>query len=217
MKTIATNNLFPDKRNANVCTPEVLAKLKRNIQRQGYYPAVLVRPHPKEEGHYVIIDGHHRVEVLKDLGHTEVQCQVFDVDEKQAAILLATLNTLRGTDHLQKRAELIESLTTFMPLNELALLLPETNAQIDDLLKLARLDLSEIENSLKASIEKEQQSLPVPLSFLVSQEEAEMITKTLHRFHSQDRGIALVALCEFSMKHLKGEESSYEKEETQKN
>src|SRR5690348_8803444 len=106
---IALNLLHADPRNPNVCSKESLEKLKRNIQRTGLCPSLIVRPHPDLDGTYILIDGHHRKLVLEALEWIEAPCQVWDVSEPEAQIALATLNRLHGTDNPKKRAELIAS------------------------------------------------------------------------------------------------------------
>jgi ParB-like chromosome segregation protein Spo0J len=84
MLQIALTHLLPDPKNPNLCNTETLDKLKRNIKRTGFYPALVVRKHPKKANHYILIDGHHRKLVLEVLGHEQADCQVVDVSEKEA-------------------------------------------------------------------------------------------------------------------------------------
>ena len=51
-------------------------KLKRSIEEFGYVEPVIWN---KRTG--VVIGGHQRLRVLKDLGFTEVDCVVLDIDE----------------------------------------------------------------------------------------------------------------------------------------
>jgi len=89
---------------------DLRAKLAAHIEQSGRYPMVIVRPHPVEVGVYEILDGHHRVEVLRELGHTDVRCDVWAVDDREAKLLLATLNRLQGQDSPIRRAQLIHRL-----------------------------------------------------------------------------------------------------------
>lgn len=201
MLQIALTHLLPDPKNPNRCSEATLEKLKRNIERTGFYPALVVRRHPKKAQHYILIDGHHRKQVLEALGYSQADCQVVDVSDKEAKLLLATLNRLHGTDNLQKRAELIESLTELVPVDELALMIPESKAQIEDLLALLRFDLDQAEKAFKAEIEKELQTLPVAFSFLIEAQEAELVHQALALFEAKDRGVSLVALSQYAIKH----------------
>jgi ParB-like chromosome segregation protein Spo0J len=131
---ISLEQLMADPRNANVCTPDVLEKLTRHIERTSLCPSLLVRPHPKKKNCYAIVDGHHRKLAVEALGWTEVECQVKDITETEAGLLLLTLNRLRGTDIPRKRAELMESLLPQFDLEALSLMLPESTAEIEGLL-----------------------------------------------------------------------------------
>jgi ParB/RepB/Spo0J family partition protein len=199
MPSIPLNKLFSDPRNANVCPPEVLEKITCNIKRTGYCPPLIIRPHPKKKGSYIIIDGHHRKHVLNSLGWTEVECQIWDISEKEAQIALATLNRLHGEDNPRKRAELLESLVQSFPLEDLAKILPETPAQIQDYLALLQFDFTEIEKSFEKQIEHEKTVLPVPFTFMVGADKAPIVEAALGLFNQEpqkDRGEILVALCE---------------------
>jgi hypothetical protein len=119
-------------RNANVVPQKIMAKLERNIKRTGLYPPLIVRP--LGNGTYMILDGHHRKRVLENLGHTSAICEVWPVDEREADILLATLNSLHGKDDKELRRALIESLTESYPVEDLADMLPETEAALHKLI-----------------------------------------------------------------------------------
>src|SRR6266850_1219361 len=90
-KTIALDNLLAHPLNSNVMSDDLREKLKVHIKRTGRYPFIVVRPHPEQPGKYQVLDGHHRVGVLRELEHTEVRCDVWEVDDREAKVLLATL------------------------------------------------------------------------------------------------------------------------------
>src|SRR5687768_3081972 len=118
-------DLIPHPLNANSMPDDLREKLKAHIKQSGRYPFVVVRPHPDQEGKYQVLDGHHRVAVLKDLGHSDARCDVWNVTDKEAKLLLATLNRLQGQDLPIRRAQLIHELLGEMNLEDLAGLLPE--------------------------------------------------------------------------------------------
>ncbi len=203
MQSIKLTRLHPDPKNPNICSPEILEKLKRHINRNKFYPALIVRPHPKNKSNYILIDGHHRKIVLESLGYKQANCQVINADEKEAQLLLATLNRLHGTDNLKKRAELVESLSELLPLDELAELLPESRTEIDDLIALLHQDLEEMEARLRSEIEQEARELPVALSFLIDPQDEKLVNQALDNFPAQDRGQSLVLLCKSAYKKMK--------------
>jgi ParB/RepB/Spo0J family partition protein len=112
------------------------AKLVRNIERTGRYEPLVVRPSPGKMGRFQIINGHHRFRALAKLGYKSADCMVWDVDDEQTDILLATLNRLGGSDQLSKKLKLLKRLNKKMTTGELAKLLPQTAKQIDRLTNL---------------------------------------------------------------------------------
>lgn len=198
MPLISLQHLHTDPRNANVCSPEFLQKLQRHVERNGLCLSLLVRPDPERVGHYIIVDGHHRKRVAEALGLKEVECQIKVMSKDEAGLLLLTLNRLRGTDIPRKRAEWIESLRPTWSLESLAEILPESPAEMAGLLALLHQDESALTQALKAQLEAEQKSLPVPFGFMVSSEEAELIRQALSfypAYRSPNEGTAWVAIC----------------------
>ncbi len=161
--------------NSNVMPEEFQAKLKAHIKRTGRYPFLVVRPHPEEAGKYQVLDGHHRVAILRDLGHREARCDVWEVDDREAKLLLATLNRLQGQDLPIRRAQLLHELLGEMNVGDLAGLLPETDKQIEELHALLEFPADEIAAMLAERAELEERTLPVVLSFVVSHEQEELI------------------------------------------
>lgn len=197
MPLISMSRLHADPRNANVCNSDTLTKLQRNIERFGLYPALIVRPHPAKKGHFMILDGHHRKQVLESLGHLEVDCQVWNVDESGAQLALATLNRLRGEDDPRKRAELIHTLSQSFSLPDLSALIPESEQQIADLLALLSLDWEAAETKIMQQIACEQETLPVPFACMVAKADYPDVEKALAAMAGADQGAKLVALCRY--------------------
>lgn len=136
MTLIPLDHLDAHPDNANRMSAKLVAKLQRHIEQTGRYPPLIVRPHPETQGRFQILDGHHRAEILRSLGYAEAQCDVWHVDDKQAALLLLTLNRLHGDDDPLRRAALINTLGRSMELPQLARLIPEHADQIRRLLEL---------------------------------------------------------------------------------
>ncbi|MBE3097849.1 MAG: hypothetical protein IMZ44_12090 [Planctomycetes bacterium] len=86
---------------------------------------------------YQILNGHHRAEVLRQLGHTHARCDVWLVGDDDARLLLATLNRLEGRDDPGARARLVAHLAEGRPAADLARLLPEPPDAVERLLKLS--------------------------------------------------------------------------------
>lgn len=217
MPSIKITQLEADPKNPNVCSPEIIAKLKANIQRTGYYDYPIVRPHPEKADTYIIIDGHYRKQVLESLGKDEVFCQIWKVSEQEAKLAMATLNHLRGTDIPKKRAELIAEITETITPEELAGLIPETESQILDLLALLDRDMDAMEKALKADIAREEANLPVPLTFLLDPADHDIWEKAQAAFSNEmkDRSKVLIAICNQAMEsktEIGGNHGTSEKE-----
>src|SRR3972149_6444463 len=76
--------LPPPPLTSNVMPEDLREKLKAHVRRTGRYPFIVVRPHPDEPGCFQVLDGHHRVDVLRELGYTEARCAVWQVDDRGA-------------------------------------------------------------------------------------------------------------------------------------
>lgn len=131
--TIPIDQLDAHPANSNVMPKALLEKLVSEIERTGLYPPVIARVIGPR---YQILDGHHRVAALKRLGRSHVQAVVWQADDEQALVLLATLNRLQGDDNPRKRAALIARLNASLGVDELARRLPEDRGRVQKLLEL---------------------------------------------------------------------------------
>lgn len=74
LQRIPLDRLNPHPRNANRMDEGRLEKLAHNINREGRYPPLIVRPDPWDPWAYRLLDGHQRVEALRRLGHEDALC-----------------------------------------------------------------------------------------------------------------------------------------------
>ncbi len=184
-------------RNSNVMTEEGMKKLQRHIERTGRYEPLVVRP-LKEETHtlaptsselqsvapgeaggaarYQVLNGHHRLEVLRRLGRTTARCEVWEVDEREALLLLATLNRLEGRDDPMRRAALVAELagTAGEDVAALAKFLPEDRAALERALALGREALPG-----PVGAEAARAGTLRPMTFFLRVEEMEVVRKAL--------------------------------------
>jgi len=121
---------------------------------------------------YQILNGHHRAEVLKALGHTRARCDVWDVDDDEARMLLATLNRLEGRDDPKARARLVAHLATGRSAEDLARLLPEPPDAVERLLRLA-------EPPPEPAAAESLAPLPQALIFFLSEEQEVLVREAL--------------------------------------
>jgi len=138
IESVEIDKLVAHPANPNRMSESVFKKLAGHIERTGNYEPVVVRPHPKRPGLFEIINGHHRVRALKKLGRETCDCVVWRVDDSETMILLATLNRLTGHDELDKKAELVKTLSDRFSLKELSKQLPDTKRALERLRDLHR-------------------------------------------------------------------------------
>jgi len=178
-RTVPLADLVPHPLNANVMSEELRAKLRAHIKRTGRYPFIVVRPHPDEDGKFQVLDGHHRIAILRELGQKEARCDVWDVNDRESKLLLATLNRLEGQDLPIRRAALIHELLAEMNIGDLAGLLPENDKQLEELHALLEFPAEEIAEQLDAAAEEAERALPQVISFVVTSEQAETIAQAV--------------------------------------
>ena len=183
--------------NSNRMPARLMEKLKSHIQRTGLYEPLVVRPLPhlapgehtggntREEAplavqppvysrgaNYQILNGHHRAAVLRELGHTHARCDVWEVDDREARVLLATLNRLEGRDDPAARAHLVARLAESASADDLARLLPEPPDAVERLLRLAQ--------PPPAPLDPNKVALPArPMTFFLTEEQHDLVSEAL--------------------------------------
>lgn len=179
VRMVSLDDLRPHPLNSNVMSADLKEKLKAHIKRTGRYPHLIVRPHPEETGKYQVLDGHHRIEILRELGHADARSDVWQVDDREAKLLLATLNRLQGQDVPIRRAELLHELLGEMSIDDLAGLLPETDKQLEELHALLEFPAEEIAALLEEQAEEAEKVLPRVMSFVVTPEQEQLIEQAV--------------------------------------
>jgi hypothetical protein len=162
--------------NCNYMEANTLEKVKRHIMRTGNYEPLTVRPHPMEPGTFQVINGHHRLKVLRELGHESVACTIWNIDDDQARLYLATLNRLAGKDVPERRANLLGQLLETYAIEDLTELLPESQKQLEELTQLAEM---EFEKFMHQDLPDITLDIPVMLSFMLSEPEAVSVNLAL--------------------------------------
>lgn len=181
--------------NSNRMAPDLMAKLKAHIRRTGLYEPLVVRPLATagagvedaaagrlpadaeadyRPARYQILNGHHRAQVLRELGHTHARCDVWEVDDDEARLLLATLNRLEGRDDPSARAALVQRLARTRSLDALSRLLPEPTEALERLVSLA----SPPPAPLPAA---DAQPLLRPMTFFLTDEQHAAVTEALRK------------------------------------
>jgi len=109
-----------------------------------------------------------RGQALSELGYKAADAVVWDVDDEQVNILLATLNRLGGADILEKKSALLKKLAEQMPIKDLAKLLPQTAKQIE---RLTNLKMPAVPFDAKV--------FASPMVFFLTAEQAEIVEDAL--------------------------------------
>lgn len=185
--------------NSNFMNADIAQKLRRHIERTGRYEPLTVRPHPSEEGKFQVINGHNRLRVLRALNYQTVHCVVWNLDDDQTRLYLATLNRLSGKEIPERRAALMDNLLQAFDINELIALLPDDRKQIEELERLSRLELDDL---TKQAAPEERYEVPVIISFMLEESEAKEVNLALDLIISTEnvklsRGQALLHLARF--------------------
>ena len=134
IQSIALDKLLAHPDNPNRMSRANFAKLVRNIKATGRYEPLVVRPSAERDGFYQVINGHHRRQALAELGYKKADAVVWDIDDQQADLLLATLNRLCGSDVLDKKVKLFRKLCEKKSIRDIARLLPASSKQLEKLL-----------------------------------------------------------------------------------
>ncbi len=82
-------------------------KLKRSIQEFGYVEPIIWN---KKTG--LVVGGHQRIKVLKDLGWDEIDVVIIDIDDTKEKALNIALNKISGEWEFSKLKDLLEELDT---------------------------------------------------------------------------------------------------------
>ena len=197
IREISIDLLVPHPENSNFMNAETLKKLRRHIERTGIYEPITIRPHPQEQDKFEVINGHNRLRVLRVLDYRKVSCIVWDIDDDQTRLYLASLGRLSGGDIPERRAVLMENLVESFGVNELTDLLPDDKKQIEELERIAHLELDE--PTLRPT-KTEATNIPAIVSFMLDEDETKVIDLALNlvltidsEIHSRSQALGFLA------------------------
>jgi ParB-like chromosome segregation protein Spo0J len=183
VRSIALERLISHPDNPNRQSKATFARLVSNIKRTGKYEPLIV----------------HRCRALAELGYDKAEVIVWDVDDEQTDVLLATLNRLCGNDILDKKATLLKRLNEKLSAKDLSKLLPQTKKQIE---RLVNLRIPDEPTKISAD------SFATPLVFFVSQTQKQKIERALVQAEQNDKGTraarraaALTLLADYFVNH----------------
>lgn len=192
MENLSLDILDDHPGNANRMNNELFQKLIGHISESKNYPPLIVRPHPQTKGRYQILDGHHRAKALRELGYTQANCDVWDVDETQTDMLLVTLNRLCGDDDPYKRGEILERLSQSMDIDALAKKLTDDSQRIRKLIEATKPPPKPLEP-------REVSQMPHGVMFFLTAAQRSCLFTQLKPL-AKDRSAALILLLELDSK-----------------
>lgn len=198
--SLPIGKLYPHPANPNRMSQARFRKLVRQLELTGQYEPITVRRHPLGKGAYQILNGHHRVRALKQLGRTRADCVVFRADQGQELVYLATLNQLTGRTNPRRKGRLMELLCKLRSSAELAKLLPDTRTAIE---KLSTLWQSE---ATPKPVVPSQAPMLMPMTFFVTEDQHKLITEAFEKAAADTDGTRtekrLRALCRMAAEYL---------------
>ena len=195
IQSIALDKLAAHPDNPNQQSRVNFAKLVRNIERTGRYEPLIVRPCPDKAERFQIINGYHRCHALTKLGYKTADCIVWDIDNEETDILLATLNRLGGSDELGKKLTLLKRLNKRVESAELAKLLPQTARQIE---RLVNLKMPTAPAKINAKC------FAIPLVFFVNDTQQKQIEKALSLVEEPKAKTTKAARLAAALSHIAG-------------
>ena len=176
IQEIPVELLLDHPENSNFMNLKTAQKLRRHIEQTGRYEPLTVRPYLYEVGKFQVINGHNRLRVLRALKYATACCVVWNLDDKQTRLYLATLNRLSGRDVPERRADLLDNLLQSFNKEELTALLPDDRKQIEQLERLSRFETNEL--SEQTTI-RDEFKVPVILNFVLDELEAKELNLAL--------------------------------------
>lgn len=198
LRRIALGDLVPRCGHANRISPRVRSAIADHISASGLYPPLIVRPHERHQDKFEIIDGHHRADILAELGLPDARCEVWPIDSDTVELYCATLNHLRGRTNAIAHARRIKKLIRRLG-----------DRNVRKLLALTPRGLRQLFIHLKPpAIDCEAKALDLtPVSFHLPAGNVRRLNAALGRLSSSGRGDGLmkaVRLAEESFKNTGG-------------
>jgi len=201
-RNLPLESLVPNPRRANRMSRPSARKLENSIRRLGHYEAITVRPHPDLSGKFELLDGHSRLAALEALGVETAKCDIWTVDDREAELFLALLNRLKGLDVAELRMSLLVDLLQHHSCEDLAGVLPETQAALAQIMLFAEEGLPEIVTPTTPPLDV------VILDFYLSREQHRVIGMALEdakaRFRCASDSEALGKLAEWYLSTTAG-------------
>jgi ParB family chromosome partitioning protein len=86
-----------------VFSQRYIDELAESIEREGQLKPIIVRPHPKKQNCYQVVDGEHRIRAFRKLGRSLIRAEIRSLNDEEACLLAMRVNEMHG-----KRLEELE-------------------------------------------------------------------------------------------------------------
>lgn len=148
IKQLLLSDLVPNNYNPNILTETKLAQLKKTIKAHGYLQFIIVRPDPNNEGKFIIVDGEHRWQAMKDEPEFQTPQNVIVAaqDEDTAKIQTINMNLLRGDLDRVKVSGILHDLLQTHTMDDIEALLGMTVDEIQTYEEMADFDMDKFED-----------------------------------------------------------------------
>lgn len=150
-------DLIPNDYNPNKMSEDKMEQLKKTLKTTGYLQFIIARPHPEQEGKYLIIDGEHRWKALSELEEFKNDPQnviLVDSDDDVARIQTINFNNLRGEMDNVKIANIINDYLSRHSVEELSAIIGYNEAEIENFQQLVDFDFDKFD-SLPGNLSQE--------------------------------------------------------------
>lgn len=152
---ISLVDLFPAPWNYKTDDPALSAKLKSNMERNGQVESLIVRelaPDPEKPvqrgRRFEVVNGNHRLGIMIDLGlQTAHCCNLGPITDAMAQRVAIETNETRFASDEMKLAELIRGIAVEFSVDDLAITLPFSGGDMEEMIALSNLKLKPGETS----------------------------------------------------------------------
>jgi len=166
MEPIGRGLIHPNDWNVNAFDEAHYPKLVESIRGKGFMEPLKVTRDPNRTGHYLLIDGYHRWKAAEELGIEELPCEVWEVSADEAKLRGLQLNYLRGQPVPDRLASLVHDLNRELSLDDLASMLPWSEAELRDSLELLKLP-ADLSRRLEEQVAAHSAQAPIPVTVVM--------------------------------------------------
>lgn len=153
-KMVAVASIRENPWNPNTVPDDIMAALKRNVERFGFNQPILVREIPEQDGgkKYEVVDGAHRFRAAVELGIEKIPVVVRDFTDAEAKAQTIAMNKLRGEMDPEQMAQLVREIEA-EGIEGIAL---------TDFIGMSADELTDLEKTLTAGAVADESTQPAP-------------------------------------------------------